>query len=87
MSNDLRSWFVTFPNGMISLVEIGAVLQSEGKVSEREVSAPSARSRTDASTHTSGRRVSPPPPSLNLRPLASKGEIGEKGENDCEFDK
>ncbi|KAD3336614.1 hypothetical protein E3N88_32133 [Mikania micrantha] len=23
MSNDLRSWFVTFPNGMIPLVEIG----------------------------------------------------------------
>ncbi|KAD4180430.1 hypothetical protein E3N88_29021 [Mikania micrantha] len=25
MSNDLRSWFVTFPNGMIPLVEIGAL--------------------------------------------------------------
>ena len=25
MSNDLRSWFVTFPNGMIPLVEIGGV--------------------------------------------------------------
>ncbi|KAD7479651.1 hypothetical protein E3N88_02787 [Mikania micrantha] len=33
---------------------------------------PSARSRIDASNHTSDRRVSPPPPSLNLRPSASK---------------
>ncbi|KAD7476935.1 hypothetical protein E3N88_00071 [Mikania micrantha] len=32
MSNDLRSWFVTFPNGMIPLVEIGGKVREGSEI-------------------------------------------------------
>ncbi|KAD1527677.1 hypothetical protein E3N88_42674 [Mikania micrantha] len=41
MSNDLRSWFVTFPNGMIPLVEIGGVT-SDSDPSEASAAASQA---------------------------------------------